>query len=382
MSDKVRTSLNKALLWGFVAVLTACQNRFEVAQSIHQSVAENKNAATLREWQSSKVHPEKLFAQWNQEVASGQASLEDKSREVCQGLTDLDALSLTVFELQINRAPEALLEECRHDLQKKLNDHYAVERDTLSVTPDSDGTWSPGFQFPENIQRRDISNGYYAWTGDVAPKEIILTFDDGPSAEYTDSILATLKAVNAKAIFFNQGKNVQAHPEVARRVGAAGHGIGSHTMAHFCLAPNSLCQGKNGFLLSFEQALQEIRNAHILLFKNLGWVDPFFRFPYGESSPELRAFLKEHSVAEFNWNMDSEDWRAVSHQQLLEKALSEIHRAGRGIILFHDIQRRTAEVLPQFLTEVYNQGYRVVLLQPADPQARYNSRLVPTDPKP
>jgi peptidoglycan/xylan/chitin deacetylase (PgdA/CDA1 family) len=51
-----------------------------------------------------------------------------------------------------------------------------------------------------------FSKGYKTFSGELAPKEVILTFDDGPHSTYTDRILGTLESVNAKALFFAMGK--------------------------------------------------------------------------------------------------------------------------------------------------------------------------------
>ena len=45
-----------------------------------------------------------------------------------------------------------------------------------------------------------------------------MTFDDGPSAEYTPRLLDMLKARHIKATFFLVGKNAQAPPELVRRI--------------------------------------------------------------------------------------------------------------------------------------------------------------------
>lgn len=363
--------------------LVACQNKFEVSSGVDQAVLDNKNAASLVQWESSEAHPEVLFAQWNKQVQEGSKSAADLSKQICASLSKLDSVSLTVFEHEITElSNQSLLEGCREELIAKINKHYIDQRKTMLVNLDTSSVSAAGFKFPDNVQKRDTSNGYYGWSGDVGKKEIVITFDDGPSGEYTDSILASLKEVNAKAVFFSQGKNAALNPEVLKRVAADGHAIGSHSMTHRCLAANTACQGKNGFLLTFDQAVKEIRDSHTVIHNILGFVDPFFRFPYGESSPELKDFLKRNKTGEFNWNMDSEDWRATTNEQLLATALSEVTRAGRGIILFHDIQRRTAEVMPQFLQEIYKRGYSVVLLQPLDPNARYNSSLVNGGNKP
>jgi peptidoglycan/xylan/chitin deacetylase (PgdA/CDA1 family) len=47
---------------------------------------------------------------------------------------------------------------------------------------------------------------------------LAMTFDDGPSAEYTPRLLDLLKARHLKATFFLIGQAVEAHPELVRRM--------------------------------------------------------------------------------------------------------------------------------------------------------------------
>jgi peptidoglycan-N-acetylglucosamine deacetylase len=61
---------------------------------------------------------------------------------------------------------------------------------------------------------------------------LAMTFDDGPSAEYTPRLLDLLKARHLKATFFLVGKNVEAHPDLVRRIIAEGHEVGNHTWDH------------------------------------------------------------------------------------------------------------------------------------------------------
>ena len=49
----------------------------------------------------------------------------------------------------------------------------------------------------------------YRWRFSSVPKEIYLTFDDGPTPEITDFVLSELKKHKAKATFFCIGKNVK-----------------------------------------------------------------------------------------------------------------------------------------------------------------------------
>ena len=63
-------------------------------------------------------------------------------------------------------------------------------------------------------------------------KSVYLTFDDGPIPEATPFILDTLANFGVHATFFMVGDNVRKHPDLYRKVVAAGHRIGNHTFNH------------------------------------------------------------------------------------------------------------------------------------------------------
>lgn len=357
-------------------LLASCGNN--VGQQIQNTIQVNKNASSLAEWDASTSNPENVFRQWRQDNTD-QKAVDKISSQICGKLRTLDGLSLTIFENEIrSETNQPLVMPCKKDLLAQLERHYAAERATLKVRVNALSQEPSGnsFQFPANVQYRDVSKGYYARAGDVADKEIVLSFDDGPSAIYTASVLRSLKEVNAKAHFFELGKSIRQNPEVTKAVAADGHAVGTHSVTHSCLANTPTCERLMYKVLSPTEAIAEIKGGHQAAFDTLGFVEPFFRFPYGEVDPGLRTFLNENGVAEFNWNIDSEDWKAQTNEDLLKNTLNTIDRKGRGILLMHDIHRRTAEILPQLLAELYNRGFSVVLLQPTDATAKYNSKLV------
>src|SRR5262245_7810600 len=63
-------------------------------------------------------------------------------------------------------------------------------------------------------------------------REVVLTFDDGPSAPYTDMVLEALAAECVKATFFVLGSNAVDDPELVARVAQEGHSIGTHAFNH------------------------------------------------------------------------------------------------------------------------------------------------------
>lgn len=366
-------------------ILSGCGATTE--SKIASSVRDNSAAATQTEWELSENHPEKLFLDFRNEIKDSDLNAK---KEICDHLNKIDIEKLTIFENEIRSSlNKNLLEGCAADLKSKLDKYWKKQRQIMDVSLDTlnDSSKDAAMKFPSNVQKRDTSNGYKAVYGDVGRKEVILTFDDGPHGTYTQTILDALAAFNAKAIFFAQGMMVKAHPELVKKEALGGHAVGSHSMTHACLGTSRICDNHNikhiGHKLSREEAIAEIRGGHQQVYNALGFVEPFFRFPYGESSSDIVSYLYEHGTANFMWAIDSNDWKAQSNGTMLANLLSNLEARQRGIILMHDVQRKTAEVLPQLLKELYIRGYSVVLLQSTDANAKYNSQLVTkTIPRP
>src|SRR3954471_20514301 len=60
------------------------------------------------------------------------------------------------------------------------------------------------------------------------PKQLALTFDDGPNDPHTLNLLDVLAKHNVKATFFLIGKHVAARPDIVRRIASEFHQIGNH----------------------------------------------------------------------------------------------------------------------------------------------------------
>ena len=206
------------------------------------------------------------------------------------------------------------------------------------IEPDVQRNSTNNFRFPDDIQYRDVSHGYTAYRGELRHKEVVLTFDDGPHPQYTQSIVRSLSEVNAKAVFFELGQNVKRYPEMTRLVAKAGFGVGAHSMTHACIAQSAVCDRHNarghiygGRALTESEAMGEIQGSLQAIYNVLGWVYPYFRFPYGETSPNLTAVLKEKGVANFLWSIDSNDWRAQSTSEMIQGVFEQVGpSAGRN----------------------------------------------------
>jgi peptidoglycan-N-acetylglucosamine deacetylase len=196
----------------------------------------------------------------------------------------------------------------------------------------------------------------------LKPREVILTFDDGPVPGRTDSILDTLDEFGVKATFLMVGEMAHRHPETVRKVAARGHSIGSHSWGHPNLAK-----------MSFDQAVAEIKRGEEAIRAAGAGPVKFFRFPYLADTSRLRTYMAARGVVVLDVDIDSKDYFKTGPTQVAARTMSTLHRQGGGIILFHDLQTRTAAMLPGFLAMLKREGYSVVHIVPAD---RPSMRLV------
>jgi len=191
-------------------------------------------------------------------------------------------------------------------------------------------------------------------------KELVLTFDDGPWPGTTPKVLDTLKAECVQATFFLLGRNVEAHPQLARRALAEGHSLGHHSYSHPLLNHLTLAKAE----AEIERGIRADETA--VYGKSLpdGTVR-LFRFPGFAASAPLLELASRHGLAVFGADVWASDWVAMSPQQELRLVLSRIERVGRGIVLFHDTKIETARMLPMLLRELKRRGYTIVHVIPA-----------------
>src|SRR5207245_11205003 len=77
-----------------------------------------------------------------------------------------------------------------------------------------------------------IGTMQYRETLPLKDHEVVLTFDDGPLPKYSNQVLQILADECIKATFFIIGEQAKANPEGVRKLVAAGHTVGTHSMTH------------------------------------------------------------------------------------------------------------------------------------------------------
>ncbi len=185
----------------------------------------------------------------------------------------------------------------------------------------------------------------------LGPKEVVLTFDDGPMPKHTKPILDALDKFCTKATFFYVGQMAQAYPDMVKEVMGRGHTMGTHTWSH----PLNLRA------LSLEKAEDQIERGFAAVALAAGQpIAPFFRFPGLSDSGPLLAHLQERGIAAFTVDVVSNDSYIGSPSRLAARTIDQVERQNGGIVLFHDIKASTAHALPTILTELKKRGYKIV----------------------
>jgi len=197
----------------------------------------------------------------------------------------------------------------------------------------------------------------YPQTLDLKDHEVVLTFDDGPSAP-TPRILAALKAECVKATFFLIGRNAAAQPALVKREIAEGHTVGHHSFSH----PAQSLRG-----LPLDAALADVDRGVAAVDKAAeGKATKFFRFPGFGDSPALLAALEQRKMPVFGADLWASDWNVMTPREELELVMGRLRRAGSGILLLHDIKKQTADMLPALLAALKAEKFHIVHLVPGD----------------
>jgi peptidoglycan/xylan/chitin deacetylase (PgdA/CDA1 family) len=186
-------------------------------------------------------------------------------------------------------------------------------------------------------------------SGPATGRRIALTFDDGPEPGVTDKILDELKARNCLATFFMIGRQVAAHPDLARRVLAEGHEIGNHTATHRKLTT-----------LPDDQVEQELHDAERTFEDLLQHKPRWFRPPFNEFRKTQARLATCYGLQVVLGSLDSFDWMgrpgADTVRHVLEKAVPG------SIIVCHDTLPETAHFVGSILDGLRDKNLEPVTL--------------------
>nr|WP_246470356.1 polysaccharide deacetylase family protein [Streptomyces olivoverticillatus] len=194
------------------------------------------------------------------------------------------------------------------------------------------------------------------------PRHVVaLTFNAAWNDKGLDAILGTLREHHAPATFFLTGAFAEQHPDAARTIAAAGQGIASHSYSH----PHF------GELSPGERAAEVLR-ADRALRKAIGSAPlPFFRFPYGETTPRQITEVNALGFADIEWTADTNGYlgtgRGMTVGKVVQRALDAL-RPGEIVQMHVGTSENQAtildaEALPRLIEALRAHDYEIADLR-------------------
>jgi len=164
--------------------------------------------------------------------------------------------------------------------------------------------------------------------GFPAPRQVALTFDDGPNPPATLQLLDLLDQLDAKATFFMLGQYAERHPDVVREVDRRGHGVGNHSWGHPDLTKVSDDQLTG----------QEIGHTNEVLSSIIGRPVTCMRPPQGKTDDRVKAAIEAAGMIQLKWNVDPSDYLRMAPEELANRVVTAVTQLGdRGaVVVMHD----------------------------------------------
>jgi peptidoglycan/xylan/chitin deacetylase (PgdA/CDA1 family) len=187
-----------------------------------------------------------------------------------------------------------------------------------------------------------------------------LTFDDGPDPDCTPAVLDALAEAGARAVFFLVGEQVEAHPELARRVADEGHVVALHGFRH----------------VEHDELGAEVRadleRGAAATTAATGVAPRLYRPPYGRFSEQSYRAVRELELEPVYWSGWGGDWDPIPAERIADLAIRDL--VPGVILLLHDSARYgtrpsaapTAEALPAILAAMRERELEPVTV-PAGP---------------
>jgi len=195
---------------------------------------------------------------------------------------------------------------------------------TTTTTP----TTTPATTVPPTTLRppdpiRD--SPFVRWAG---PRQVALTFDDGPRDTDTALVLDILQRAQVPATFFVNSYRVERWPALTKRAAAEGHSVQNHTANHAWLTR-----------LKSPRVRDELARCSDVVQGVTGVRPTAFRPPYGATNARVDAVAAELGMGKAMWNAGPSNMNAGASAILREtgKQMARYGAAGAGmVVLLHD----------------------------------------------
>jgi peptidoglycan/xylan/chitin deacetylase (PgdA/CDA1 family) len=186
----------------------------------------------------------------------------------------------------------------------------------------------------------------FASTGASNSVHVALVFDDGPFPDHAPKLLELFAREKIHVTFSLVATNVEAHPDTARAVVAAGHEIANHSYSH--------CHPKECDEAKLDH---EIVGAQKIIATTTGFTPKWYWPPFLETDDRVRATATRAGIDVYSLKkvVVSQDYdRSVGPEEIKRKATTKV--SDGSVILFHEWRDETYEQMPAILAELRRQG--------------------------
>ncbi|MFG2309104.1 polysaccharide deacetylase family protein [Streptomyces sp. NPDC048566] len=164
-----------------------------------------------------------------------------------------------------------------------------------------------------------------AHASDQGARGVNITIDDGPDPVWTPQVLDVLREYGVKATFCMVGTQAEAHPDLVKKVVAAGHRLCDHTVSH-----DTTMDRKSPAYRS-----RQILDAERMITKASGGVRPlYYRAPGGAFTPDSRELAASRGMRPLGWNVDTKDFERPGTDAIVATVRRELPNG--PTLLFHD----------------------------------------------
>lgn len=210
-------------------------------------------------------------------------------------------------------------------------------------------------------------------TKEPEPKNVYLTFDDGPGVQ-TEKILDILKKQDVKATFFVTGKEDAEAKKIYKRIVKEGHTLGMHSYSHIY---DVIYESKESFTKDLEQIFQ-------YLYDVTGVYPKFYRFPGGSSTQStevpIQTFvdvLNEKQLLYLDWNVISPDINntGVTKNQMVSSIIQGVEAYDTSVVLMYDVADKpmTVKALPSIIKQLKARNYELLPADESMTMIRHNN---------
>ncbi|MFE1554697.1 polysaccharide deacetylase family protein [Streptomyces sp. NPDC058734] len=188
-----------------------------------------------------------------------------------------------------------------------------------------------------------------AHASEAGGNAVNITIDDGPDPRWTPQVLEVLAKHDVKAVFCMIGPQAKAHPDLVKKVVAAGHRLCDHSMDHDTSMDKKPVAYQQAQILDAKKLIEEAAGG--------GAKVEYYRAPGGAFTPDSRKIAAANGMRPLGWNVDTKDFGKPGTAAIVDAVKREI---GNGpTVLFHDgggDRKQTVAALDQVLTWLEEQG--------------------------